>query len=63
MHISALYVQGVSLRYAERKLQVKWGSNQPEDKPVQVTVLYVMAFPLGKEPDQFATPRSGRIGF
>lgn len=62
-HIDALQAHGVSLRYAERKLQVKWGSDQPEGKPLPVTALYVMAFPLGKEPEQFATPKSGRIGF
>lgn len=62
-HIDALQAQGVSLRYAERKMQVKWGSDQPDAKPVPVTALYVMAFPLGKEPEQFATPKTGRIGF
>lgn len=62
-HIDALQAQGVSLRYAERKLQMKWGSDQPDGKPVPVTALYVMAFPLGKEPEQFATPKSCRIGF
>ena len=62
-YIDTLQAQGVSLRYAERKLQVKWGSDQPEGKQVPVTALYVMAFPLGKEPEQFATPKSGRIGF
>lgn len=62
-HIDALQAQGVSLRYAERKMQVKWGSDQPDAKPAPVTALYVMAFPLGKEPEQFATPKTGRIGF
>lgn len=62
-HIDALHAQGVSLRYAERKMQVKWGSDQHDAKPVPLTALYVMAFPLGKEPEQFATPKSGRIGF
>lgn len=62
-HIDALQAQGVSLRYAERKLQVKWGSDQPDAKPVPVTALYVMAFPLGKEPEQFVTPKTARIGF
>ena len=62
-HINALQAQGVSLRYAERKLQVRWGSDQPDAKPVPVTALYLMAFPLGKEPERFATPRTGKIGF
>ncbi|KVN38428.1 XRE family transcriptional regulator [Burkholderia stagnalis] len=56
--IETLKTLGVSLRYAERKMQVKWGL-EPESKPMQVNVLYVVGFPLGKEPEQFATPKSG----
>jgi transcriptional regulator with XRE-family HTH domain len=56
--IDSLKDLGVSLRYAERKMQVKWGV-EPDVKPMRVSVLYVVAFPLGKEPDQFATPKSG----
>lgn len=59
-HIDALKTLGVSLRYAERKMQVKWGT-EPDSKPMLVNVLYVVAFPLGKEPEQFATPKSGGI--
>jgi transcriptional regulator with XRE-family HTH domain len=59
-HIDALKTLGVSLRYAERKMQVKWGA-EPDSKPMPVNVLYVVAFPLGKEPEQFATPKSGGI--
>ncbi|WP_150428677.1 helix-turn-helix domain-containing protein [Dechloromonas sp. CZR5] len=59
-HIDALKTLGVSLRYAERKMQVKWGT-EPDSKPMSVNVLYVVAFPLGKEPEQFATPKSGGI--
>lgn len=59
-HIDALKMLGVSLRYAERKMQVKWGT-EPDSKPMLVNVLYVVAFPLGKEPEQFATPKSGGI--
>ncbi len=62
-HIDALHTQGVSLRYAERKLQVKWGPDQLDGKPALFTALHVVAFPLGKEPEQFTTPRFGRIGF
>ncbi|MCM3377912.1 hypothetical protein M3654_23135, partial [Bacillus licheniformis] len=60
-HIDALKTFGVSLRYAERKMHVKWGSDE-NSKPMPVNVLYVVGFPLGKEPEQFATPRSGGIG-
>ncbi|MCK9987922.1 MAG: hypothetical protein AzoDbin1_04394 [Azoarcus sp.] len=56
-HIDALRTLGVSLRYAERKMQVKWGS-EPDSKPMPVNVLYVVGFPLDKEPEQFATPKS-----
>lgn len=59
-HIDALKTLGVSLRYAERKMQVKWGT-EPDSKPMPVNVLYVVAFPLGKEPEQFATQKSGGI--
>jgi hypothetical protein len=58
--IDGLKALGVSLRYAERKMQVRWGSDS-DAKPMQVSVLYVVAFPLGKEPDQFATPKSDGI--
>ncbi|MGN7918587.1 helix-turn-helix domain-containing protein [Lysobacter sp. 22409] len=61
-HIDTLRAQGVSLRYAERKMQVKWASGQSDSNPAPVTALYVMAFRLGKEPEQFATPKIGRIG-
>ncbi|MBN8713854.1 MAG: helix-turn-helix transcriptional regulator [Xanthomonadales bacterium] len=59
-HIDALKALGVSLRYAERKVQVKWGTD-PNSKPAPANVLYVVGFPLGKEPEQFATPKSGGI--
>lgn len=59
-HIDALKTLGVSLRYAERKMQVKFGADE-NSKPMPINVLYVVAFPLGKEPEQFATPRSGGL--
>lgn len=59
-HIDALKRLGVSLRYAERKIAVKWGSD-PDSKPMPTDVLYVIGFPLGKEPEQFATPKSGGV--
>lgn len=58
--IDALKKLGVSLCYAERKMQVKWG-NHADSKPMPVSVLYVVAFPLGNEPAEFATPKSGGI--
>lgn len=59
-HIDALLALGVSLRYANRKVSVKVA---PDAKPWTTTVLYVIAFPLGKEPTEFATPRSMPIGW
>jgi transcriptional regulator with XRE-family HTH domain len=59
-YIDTLKTLGVSLRYAERKMQVKSGETI-ESKPMPVNVLYLVAFPLGKEPEQFATPKSGGI--
>lgn len=58
--IDALKALGVSLRHAERKMQVKWGTDS-DVNPMPVSVLYVVAFPLGKEPEQFATPKSGNL--
>ncbi|VBT33952.1 XRE family transcriptional regulator [Burkholderia pseudomallei] len=59
--IDELKCLGVSLRYAERKMQVKWGADE-NSKPMRVNVLYLVGFPLGKEPEQFATPKSGGLG-
>ncbi|HDL6904380.1 TPA: helix-turn-helix transcriptional regulator [Yersinia enterocolitica] len=59
-HIDALKALGVSLRYATRKIQVKWGTDA-DVRPMPATVLYVIGFPLGKEPEQFATPKSAGI--
>lgn len=55
-HIDALKALEVSLRYATRKMVVK--GDVPEAEPVPLKVLYVIAFPLGKEPMEIATPRS-----
>lgn len=60
-HIDALKALEVSLRYATRKMVVKGAV--PEAKPVPVKVLYVIAFPLGKEPTEIATPRSMPVGW
>ncbi len=60
-HIDALKAMGVSLCYAIRKLQVTIGGD-PEAKPLPTTALYVIAFPVGKEPKEFATPKTVGIG-
>lgn len=58
--IDALKNLGVSLRYAERRVQVKFGTDA-DNKPYRTEVAYVVAFPLGQEPEQFATPKSTGI--
>ncbi|MCY1230088.1 hypothetical protein D9M72_424850 [compost metagenome] len=55
-NIDVLKILGVSLRYAERKVLLK-GASDP-DRPMPANVLYVIGFPLGKEPKLFATPTS-----
>jgi transcriptional regulator with XRE-family HTH domain len=61
-HIDGLNAQGVSLRYAERKVRLKFNSDAADTKPFDTSVLYVVAFPVGNEPDEFATSRSVGIG-
>lgn len=59
-NIDALKALGVSLRFAERTMAVKWGE-APDNKPLPVNVLYIVGFPIGQEPEQFATPKSAGI--
>lgn len=61
-HIDELRARGVSLRYAERKVRLKFKTHGAEAPPYDTSVLYVVAFQVGKEPDEFATPRSVGIG-
>jgi transcriptional regulator with XRE-family HTH domain len=55
-NIDVLKTLGVSLRYAERNVLLMGGSDP--DRPMPANVLYVIGFPLGKEPKLFATPSS-----
>jgi transcriptional regulator with XRE-family HTH domain len=57
-HIDALRVLGVSLCHGQRKVAIRMGSGAPMD----ATVLYVVAFRLGHEPTEIATPKAARIG-
>jgi len=59
-YIDTLKTLGVSLHYAERKVQVKLGETK-DNKPMAANVLYLVAFPLGKEPEHFTTPKSAGI--
>lgn len=60
-HIDALAGAGVSLRYATRK--VRLGSREnAEAQPFEASVVYVVTYPAGKEPAQFATPRKFKLG-
>lgn len=51
----------VSLRYATRKVVIKAAT--PDAQPMKTTVCIIAAFPLGKEPSEFATPREMKIGW
>lgn len=59
-HIDSLKQLEVSLCYSVRKLLLKFGTDA-DAKPTPTTALYVVAFPLGKEPTEFATPRSAGV--
>ncbi|MEE5091655.1 helix-turn-helix transcriptional regulator [Xanthomonas euvesicatoria] len=58
--IDTLKTMGVSLRYAERKVQLKFGQDAG-NAPMPDNLLYLIAFPLGKEPEKFATPKSAGL--
>ena len=60
-HIDELRRLGVSLRYAERKLLLRLGGPDGDANPMPAKALYVVAFPLGKEAEKFAVPRSTGI--
>ncbi len=60
-HIDQLKDMGVSLRYAQRRVALKVNA-EPGSEPMQASVLYVVTFVRGNEPDEFATPRKARIG-
>ncbi|WP_038487636.1 helix-turn-helix domain-containing protein [Janthinobacterium agaricidamnosum] len=59
-YIDKLKQLDVSLCYSVRKLLLKFGTDA-DVTPTPTTALYVVAFPLGKEPTEFATPRSAGI--
>jgi len=57
-HIEALRELGVSLSHGQRTVGIRMGSGAPMD----ATVLYVVAFRRGHEPEQIVTPKAARIG-
>lgn len=59
-YIDDLKIKGVALRYAVREVKIKWVL-ESDSTPMPATILYLVGFPLGEEPDHFATPRAGRI--
>jgi transcriptional regulator with XRE-family HTH domain len=59
-YIDELKSHGVSLRYAERKTHITWGTAK-DSKPMLVNILYVVGFPLGKEQDHFSVPKSAGV--
>lgn len=60
--IDTLKALGVSLRYAQRKIRMKWGK-ESDSAPMDIDVLYVVGFPLGEEPEEFVTPKAGGLRF
>ena len=59
-HIDTLAALDVSLRYATR--EVRLGSRSSADaQPFEASVVYIVTYPAGKEPAQFATPRNFRL--
>lgn len=59
-YIDALKKLGVSVCYSTRKIFVK---SAPNADPLAIKGLYIVAFPYGKEPEEFATPREIDIGY
>lgn len=57
-YIDDLKKYGVSLRYAERKTYIKWGTDKEGSKPMLVNILYVAGFSIGKEPEYLAVQKS-----
>ena len=57
--IDNLKALSISLRYATRRLAFK--ADSPEAKAVPASVLYLVTYPLGKEPQEFSTPRKLRM--
>lgn len=59
--IDALVTLGVSLRYATRRVRMKFPADA-EAPPLEVSVVYLITYQAGKEPTQFATPRKFKLG-
>ena len=59
--IDSLKELGVSLCYGTRKVVVRFRDDTA--KPMEMLTLYLVSFPLGKEPSAFATPRDMPIHF
>jgi transcriptional regulator with XRE-family HTH domain len=54
--LDALQRMKFSLRLAERVVDLKLAGD-PDSKPTRCKVLYAVAFPLGREPDEIRAPR------
>ena len=61
-HVDTLAQLKVSLRYATRKVAFKAPGAPAEAQPLRIDILYLIAYPAGDEPTEFATPRSFRFG-
>jgi hypothetical protein len=59
-HLESLKAAGVTLRFAERKVDLK--APTEEAKPLGISILYVVAYRTGEEPGEFVTPRNVKFG-
>lgn len=51
-----------NLRKLSERVRPPLNGDTTDASPFDTSVLYVVAFPAGKEPEEFATPRSVGIG-
>jgi hypothetical protein len=62
-HIDALAQQQVALSYSVRKVALRWNHAVAAEESSRASILYVLAYPAGKEPKEVAVPRKAKIGF
>lgn len=60
-HIDTLADAGVSLRYATRKVRLGFRGDA-DAQPFETSVVYIVTYPTGQEPTQFATPLKFKLG-
>jgi len=58
--LNRVFARMLEIAYVRGGYLLKFGGDA-EAKPMPATILYVVAFPLGQEPAEFATPRTGGL--